>query len=422
MKLKRKDFIRLGGLGILMGAVPAKRAMAMADPDKKRVPELIIADQCLGKGIPAKYASLDGDLFELKDPGAPWYHDDGSLGLKNIRGEFDAELRTGFYKISDALPMRMPSSIRGKRSGFGNPNGEYPPVHGTCIQYETSGITVGRPAKLIEDGTDNRISLAVIENVSLFRNPLNKHYGRQGDGAAIWTDFPSDQLTINNVNVSCSKYGLLNTSYIDAFRIRGFHTGRVTHPLYFATELEAGQFTASWYGTVSDSCFADGDGPVVLQGTTQPWNFSNVIIVRQGRKVTDFPACNIFWGVDNGRFDAGVIDSPGTTFHMSDGKGRRQPSQIDADGMIIQGSGNTITTLFKDAWGTGKANLRLNPGSHNNIIQSQFRGRKEGAVDLIIEKGCSENMVYVVPGMKIIDRGENTRYIGIEWAESIDKA
>lgn len=411
--MNRKTFLRFGGLGVLLGLAPGKASANDPLKGQGAVPNLQIADHCKGKGIAPTFISKDGFIFELEDPGDPWFHNDGCLGLKNMEGEFDADLRTGFYKVSDAIKMRTPASIRGKRAGFGNPNGEYPPKSGTCIQFEEHGIRVGRPANLIENGTDDRISLPIIENLTLFRNPAKTSHEKLGDGAAIWTDFPSDQLTINNVSITCSMYGLLNTSYIDAFRIRGMHTGRVTHPIYFAADEEAGQFTASWYGTVSDCCFADGDGPVVLQGTSQPWNFSNVIIVRQGRKKTNFPACNIFWNVDRGRFDAGVIDSPGTTFKTFDGEVRRKPEQIDADGMILQGTENTITTIFKDAYGEGKANLRLMPGSHRNIIQSQFAGTKGGAVDLIIEEGCEDNLVYVAPGMKINDKGKGTKYIGI---------
>lgn len=420
LKMNRKTFLRFGGLGAILGLVPGKASAYDSLKEQGEVPNPQLADNCKGKGIAPTYKSKDGYTFELENPGDPWHHSDGCLGLKNMTSEFDADLKTGYYTVSDSIKMRVPASIRGKRSGFGNPNGEYPPKSGTCIQFEEHGIRIGRPANLIGNGTDDRISLPIIENLSLLRNPLKTSHKKLGDGAAIWTDFPSDQLTIQNVNITCSMYGLLNTSYIDAFRIRGMHTGRVTYPIYFSSEEEAGQFTASWYGTVSDCCFADGDGPVVLQGTSQPWNFSNVIIVRQGRKRTDFPACNIFWGVDNGRFDAGVIDSPGTTFKTFDGSVRRNAEQIDADGMILHGQGNTISTIFKDAFGKGKANLRLMSGSNRNIIQSQFAGTKAGAVDLIIEEGCEDNLVYVVPGMKIIDKGKGTKFIGKEWAEIIE--
>ena len=420
LKMNRKTFLRFGSLGVILGLAPGKTSANDSLNEQGGVPNPQLADNCKGSGIAPSYKNKDGYTFELEDPGDPWFHNDGSLGLRNMASEFDADLRTGYYTISDSIEMRMPASIRGKRSGFGNPNGESPPKSGTCIQFEKHGIRIGRTANLIGNGTDDRISLPIIENLSLLRNPLKTSHEKLGDGAAIWTDLPSDQLTIQNVNITCSMYGLLNTSYIDAFRIRGMHTGRVTYPIYFSSEKEAGQFTASWYGTVSDCCFADGDGPVVLQGTSQPWNFSNVIIVRQGRKKTDFPACNIFWGVDKGRFDAGVIDSPGTTFKTFDGSVRRAAKQIDADGMIIQGQENTISTIFKDAYGKGKANLRLLPGSNRNIIQSQFAGTKEGAVDLIIEEGCEENLVYVVPGMKIIDKGKGTKFIGKEWAEFVE--
>lgn len=417
-RINRKDFFRLGGLAAIFTAVPASAAVKK-NTSHKTDGKLYLADHCKGSGKYPRYDSANGEIFTLTEGGDPWFHEDACLGLKNMEGEFDAELKTGSYQTGEAIAIRTPASIRGLRSGFGNPNGEYPPIHGCSIRFEKHGLKAGREASLMNGGKDDRISLVVIEDLCLFRNPLNRENEQFGDGAAIWTDFPSDQLTINNVNVSFATYGLLNTSYIDAFRIRGFHTGRVTHPLYFASKEKAGKFTASWYGTVSDCCFADGDGPVVLKGNTQPWNFSNVNIVRQGRKETDFPPCNIYWGVSQGRFDAGVIDSPGTTFHMHDGKGRRLPSQIDADGMIIDGNQNTISTLFKDAHGKGKANLRLKSGSSRNIIRSQFGGCKEGAIDLIIEEGCKDNLVYVVPGMRILDQGENTRYIGKEFAEFI---
>ena len=59
--------------------------------------------------------------------------------------------------------------------------------------------------------------------------------------------------------------------------------------------------------------------------------------------------------------------------------------------------------------------------SCRNLVQSQFWGALDGAVDLIVEPGCTDNMILVVPGMTIVDQGVNTRYIGAEWAGRIER-
>ena len=115
---------------------------------------------------------------------------------------------------------------------------------------------------------------------------------------------------------------------------------------------------------------------------------------------------------DRGQIRGGLIKDPGVTLTLSDGGSFRRPSgQIDADGMVLQGSGNFISTLFSGASGDGRANLRLLPGANRNVIQSLFSGARNGALDLIIPEGCAENVVLCVPGMTIMDLGLNTQFV-----------
>jgi hypothetical protein len=253
------------------------------------------------------------------------------------------------------------------------------------------------------EGIDDRMSLPTVENLAMYRDPLRPADDLIGTGAAIRLDEPSDQFTLNNVNIACCTFGLLSTAVQDAMRVRALHTANVTFPLYFDSDR-------SWYPTIVDSCFADGDGPCLVQGRHHTWSFQNVLIVRQGRRRTHLPACNILWRINNSSFLGGNIEDPGKTFPMNDGRYVREESRIDADGMLMYGNGNQIATHFVGASGEGRANLRLTGGASRNIIQSRFDGGKNGAVDLIIEEGCADNVVYVQPGMHIVDRGTNTQF------------
>ncbi len=373
-----------------------------------------IADNCVGTGAHPRYRTDDTESFELADPGDPWHHEDGRLGFDQYceRDELDAQLSSGAYDISaEAIELRCPFSLCGQRSGFGNPNGEYPPRAGSVLRFATNGLRIGRPSDIM-NGVDDRVSLPTVEDLALYRHP-EKWAGEEiGAGAAIWLDEPSDEFTLNRVNASCCTFGLLSTTAIDAMRVNAFHTARVTFPLYFDSDR-------NWYNTITNSCFADGDGPCLVQGKHHPWNFQNVLIVRQGRRQTHLPACNIIWRTDNGSCMGGTIEDPGYTFPMSDGHATREDNQINADGMRLEGSGNHISTHFSGASGPEHANLHLRPGSSRNTIQSRFTGTKNGAVDLFIEDGCEDNIVHVSPGMHIIDRGTNTTFIGEDLAATI---
>jgi hypothetical protein len=281
------------------------------------------------------------------------------------------------------------------------------------IRFATNGLRIGRPSRVMQ-GVDDRISRPTVENLGLYRDPLLPADEQVGDGSAIWLDEPSDQLTLNQVNASCCTFGLLATAPIDAVRIRGFHTARVTFPLYFHTPQ-------NWYITVSDCCFADGDGPCYIRGKHHPWSFQSVLIVRQGRRPTHLPACNIIWQANNSSYLGGNIEDPGKTFPFAGGNAQRSASRIAADGMRLDGHANHIATHFKGASGVRHANLRLLPGASRNIIQSRFSGGVNGAVDLFIDEGCEANVVHVHPGMRIIDRGRETYYIGRELAGEVTR-
>ena len=374
-----------------------------------------VAAHCAGTGAAPRYTSPDGDALELADPGDPWRHADGRLGLGDLgaREELDARLRAGTFDVTaESLALRAFFSLRGRRPGFGNPNGELPPHAGSLLRFARNGLRVGRPSRIME-GIDDRVSLPTVERLALYRDPLAPAAAQEGwGGAAIFLDEPSDQFTLNQVNASCCTYGLLSTTAIDAVRIRALHTARVTFPLYFAAK-------SNWYVTVADSCFADGDGPCLIQGKHHPFSFQNVLFVRQGRRPTHLPACNVVWRANNSSVLGGNVEDPGKTFPFSDGRARRAAARIPADGMRLEGHGNHIATHFKGAYGADAANLRLTAGASRNIVQSRFSGGEAGALDLVIEAGCEANVVHVSPGMRIVDRGTSTHFVGAPLAGEI---
>ena len=256
------------------------------------------------------------------------------------------------------------------------------------------------------EGIDDRISLPTVKNLALYRDPIQTPGDPSSDAdAAIWLDEPSDEFTLNNVNIACCTFGLLSTAVRDAMRVRALHTANVTFPLYFDSDH-------TWYPTITDSCFADGDGPCLVQGRHHTWSFQNVLIVRQGRAHTRLPSCNIVWRINNSTYFGSSIEDPGKTFPMNDGMVVRKERRIDADGTLMYGSGNHIATHFVGASGEGRANLHLVYGASRNIIQSRFSGTHNEAVDLLIEQGCEDNVVHVHRGMSIVDYGTNTRYVG----------
>jgi hypothetical protein len=339
--------------------------------------------------------------------------------------QFDTFLETGCYDVTaDALPIRVPASVVGRRPGFGNPNGEFPMRHGTNIRYRTNGLRIGahNPGRGGENWVDKRMSLPVVRNLGLYRDPLVERSTEIGEGAAIWLDMVHDSTTIYDVRVALSTFGLLSTCFTDTIRVDNLHTADVDFPVYFAAPEESpvpGQSSEHWANSLNECCFADGAGPCVIKSTPGfgycgGWQFNNVHIVRQGRKAGVGPeTCNLYWTSNGGRIQGGIIKDPGHSLQLCDGGPyRRPPGRIDADGMVLGGSRNVIDTWFSGASGEGRANLRLLPGAHRNIIRGFFGGADGGAVDLIIPEGCEDNVVHCTPGMTIVDRGTNTEFIG----------
>jgi hypothetical protein len=377
-------------------------------------------ERCLGTGVSPRYQSNADGSLELIAPGDPYRADDGMLGLASFLAhhpdDFDLMLDTGCFDLTaGSIPLRAFCSLRGRRSGFGNPNGERPMHTGSHVRFARNGLSVGR---LTRPGVDDRVSLITIEHLGLYQDPALRRRSAPGDdpeGIAIWLDAPSDQTTLNHVNVSCCHVGIRSDSYIDSLRVRGFHVGDVTHPILFHAPTEPpGGYTANWFNSFTDCIWADGDGPAVVLGNAIdcPWNFTNVHVIRQGRSAGVWPEqCNVYWTVSQGRWSGGSIFDPGTLLRTNDGRHRREPRTIDADGMVLGGSDNVIATAFRGARGRGRANLRLLPGANRNFIWSQFLGTHDQALDLIIPEGCSDNVVIEHPGMTIVDHGTNTRRI-----------
>ncbi len=398
-----------------------------------------IADSCEGNGEAPKY-QLDskGKMIQTYK-GDLHFHKDGMLGFSSLQpdkvDQFDAFLETGCYEITEeSIPMRVPSSIVGRRPGFGNPNGEFPMQHGTNIRFTTNGIRVGAPDKGEGAGSDFwvdlRMSLPMISHIGLYRDPLKERSKEIGEGAAIWLDMVHDSTTIFDVRMALCTYGLLSTCFTDTIRVGNLHTADVDFPVYFAgvdDKSLPGQEAAHWGNSLNDCCFADGDGPCVIKATKAfnycgGWQFNNVHIVRQGRKKGVGPeTCNLYWTSNGGQIKGGVIKDPGVMLPLSDGGFyKRKWAQIDADGMVCGGSRNVIDTWFFGASGKGRANLRLLPGANHNIIRSYFGGAKNNALDLIIPEGCDGNIVYCSPGMTILDKGENSQFIAKEVASFIE--
>jgi len=389
-----------------------------------------IAAGCCGSGSAPNYRMKDNDgRLELVSPGDLYSHADGMLGFSALQPDgveqFDAFLETGCYDLrAEAIPVRVPASVIGRRPGFGNPNGEFPMSHGTNIRFRTNGFRVGapNPGSHPDGWVDQRMSLPMICNIGLYQDPEVERPQDRWAGAAIWLDMVHDSTTIYDVRVARCTFGLLSTCFTDTFKVRNLHTAGVDFPVYFAgddDESLPGETIGHWANTLSDCCFADGNGPcVVKQGAgfdeCSGWQFNNIHIVRQGRRSGVRPeTCNLYWLANGGQIRGGVIKDPGFTLPISDGGPYRVPAkQIEADGMVLGGSRNTISTVFLGASGKGRANLRLLPGAHENIIQSSFLGAKEGAVDLVIPAGCERNVVYCYPGMTIHDEGCDTQYIG----------
>ncbi|WP_010520553.1 hypothetical protein [Aquimarina agarivorans] len=436
--MDRRSFSKgalIGTAGFISGSIIACENKSGYNTDLE-IPKgklINIADGCEGTGEAPKYQLDAKGKMEQIYKGNLYHNKDGVLGFSKLQSgdihQFDAFLETGCYQITgDAIEMRVPSSIIGRRPGFGNPNGEFPMQHGTNIRFKTNGIRIGAYNKGInkKDWIDLRMSLPMIKDLGLYRDPTQKRITEIGKGAAIWLDMSHDSTTISNVRVAMASYGLLSTCFTDTIRVDNLHTADVDFPVYFGgnedLELE-GQTTAHWANSISNSCFADGDGPCVIKETKHfnnfsGWQFNNVHIVRQGRKKGIGPeSCNLYWTSNGGQIRGGIIKEPGVMLPLSDGGSySRKGGQIDADGIILGGSSNVIDTWFIGASGEGRANLRLLPGANKNVIRSYFGGAINGAIDLIIPKGCEENIVYCTPGMTILDQGTNTQFIGKEIA------
>ncbi|WP_282135009.1 hypothetical protein [Seonamhaeicola maritimus] len=397
-----------------------------------------IVNGCHGTGeAPIYQLDSKGKMVQIAK-GDLYYNEDGVLGFSKLQPgrvhQFDAFLETGCFQITgEAIEMRVPSSIVGRRPGFGNPNGEFPMQHGTNIRFKTNGIRIGSYNTGIDkkEWIDLRMSLPLIKDIGLYRDPSQKRSKEIGEGAAIWLDMSHDSTTISNVRVAMTTYGLLSTCFTDTIRVDNLHTADVDFPVYFGDDKDIelpGQTTAHWANSLNNCCFADGDGPCVVKATKHfnkfsGWQFNNVHIVRQGRKKGVGPAsCNLYWTSNGGQIRGGIIKEPGVMLPLSDGGSyNRKWAQIDADGMILKGSNNVIDTWFTGASGEGRANLRLIPGANRNVIRSYFDDARNGAVDLIIPQGCEENIVYCTPGMSILDKGKNTLFIGKEVASVINE-
>jgi hypothetical protein len=81
-----------------------------------------------GSGEAPKYRLNAEGRLEQRKKGNLYAHQDGMLGFSHLQpgivDQFDAFLETGGYEITaDAIPMRVPGSVVGRRPGFGNPNG-----------------------------------------------------------------------------------------------------------------------------------------------------------------------------------------------------------------------------------------------------------------------------------------------------------
>lgn len=405
--------------------------------EKNKEKLIAIADGCEGNGEAPKYQLDSNGKMVQTYKGDLYSHEDGMLGFSNLQpgkvDQFDAFLETGCYEVTEeSIPMRVPSSIVGRRPGFGNPNGEFPMQHGTNIRFTTNGIRIGAPNKGAgsDSWVDLRMSLPMISHIGLYRDPLKERSKEIGEGAAIWLDMIHDSTTIFDVRIALCTFGLLSTCFTDTIRVDNLHTADVDFPVYFAGADDIalpGQGASHWANSLNDCCFADGDGPCVIKATKGfnefgGWQLNNVHIVRQGRKKGVGPeTCNLYWTSNGGQIRGGINKEPGVTLPLSDGGTyKRKWARIDADGMICGGSRNVIDTWFVGASGKGRANLRLLPGADHNIIRSFFGGANNGALDLIIPEGSVGNIVYCSPGMTILDKGENTQFIGKEVASFIE--
>ncbi|WP_370978370.1 hypothetical protein [Agaribacterium sp. ZY112] len=438
--MDRRNFGKatLFGAAGITGSMLSRASSASAGTDAVRSHSKLVqvADICNGTGLAPAYRLDEKGKLQQYAKGELFNHKDGMLGFSALQPglvkQFDAFLETGCYDLTaESITARVPCSIEGRRPGFGNPNGEFPMQHGTNIRFRTNGLRIGAPNPGAggESWTDLRMSLPMVTNLGLYRDPSQKRSTEIGEGAAIWLDMSHDSTTIIDVRIAMCTYGLLSTCFTDTIRVNQLHTADVDFPVYFAGEQDkalAGQVSAHWANSLNDCCFADGDGPCVVKETKyftefSGWQFNNVHIVRQGRKKGVGPeTCNLYWTSNGGQIRGGIIKEPGVMLPLSDGGSyARKHAQIDADGMVLGGSANVIDTWFIGASGQGRANLRLLPGAHNNIIRSYFGGAGNGAIDLIIPEGCEGNVVYCSPGMKLIDKGTNTRFINKEAASII---